>query len=273
MSEYYAGCDVGSTTGKAVILCAGKVVGSALLPSRIDPEETARVALRQAQEKVPGWGPGSRFAYLVGTGYGRNEVPFADENLSEITCHAVGAHHLDPTIRTLVDVGGQDVKAIGMNKDGTVREFAMNDKCAAGTGRFYEAMSRIFQMDLETFARLSLDAKEVIPITSQCSVFAETEVISLVSKRHAPADIAAGVQSAVAKRIFGLVRRVGVEPALAFTGGCAKNVGLVQMVEKVLRMRVTVLSMDSQLVGALGAAVLASRRGVRPSPTADGSKR
>lgn len=256
--EYCAGCDVGSTTGKAVVLARGKIAGSALIPSRIDPELTARAALERACAQA-GVQP-DQLAYLVGTGYGRNEVPFADENVSEITCHAVGAHRLDNRIRTVVDVGGQDVKAISLHDDGKVREFAMNDKCAAGTGRFYEAMSRIFDMDLTAFAKLSLEANKTVPVTSQCSVFAETEVISLISKRHAPADIAAGVQAAVAKRVFALARRVGVRPHLTVTGGCAKNEGLIATLQRVLRSEITVLSMDPQLVGALGAAELAARR-------------
>ena len=256
--DYCAGCDVGSTTGKAVVLDGGEVIGSALIASRIDPELTARTALEQACSQA-----GievDQIAYLIGTGYGRNEVPFADENVSEITCHAVGAHRLDPRIRTVVDIGGQDVKAIALHDDGKVREFAMNDKCAAGTGRFYEAMSRIFDMDLGTFSKLSLEAKKTVAVTSQCSVFAETEVISLISKRHAPADIAAGVQAAVAKRVFALARRVGVRPHLTLTGGCAKNEGLLATLERVLRTEITPVQIDPQLVGALGAAELARRR-------------
>ena len=257
-ANYAAGCDVGSTTGKAVILKRGEIVGTAVIPSRIDPELTARAALEQACQRA-GISP-DVLGYLIGTGYGRNEVPFADENISEITCHAVGAFRLDPRIRTVIDIGGQDVKAIALHDDGKVREFAMNDKCAAGTGRFYEAMSRIFGMDLEGFSKLSLDATRAIPVTAQCSVFAETEVISLISKRHPASDIAAGVQNAVAKRVFALVRRVGVRPHLTLTGGCAKNVGLLATLHRVLRTEITALEMDPQLVGALGAAELAARK-------------
>lgn len=259
MSVCVAGCDVGSTTGKAVVMVDGKIAGTAVILSRVDPEETAEEALRLAFRDA-GVGQGGRADYLIGTGYGRNEVPFANENISEITCHAVGAHHCEPSVRTLIDVGGQDVKAIGLHSDGTVREFAMNDKCAAGTGRFFEAMSRIFQVELGSFAMLSAGAKRVIPITSQCSVFAETEVISLISKRNAPADIAAGVEAAVAKRIFALARRVGVEETVTVSGGCAKNTGLLRAVERTLRTKVMRLSVDPQLVGAIGAAVLAHRR-------------
>jgi len=258
--EYYAGCDVGSTTGKAVILRGSSIVGAAILPSEIDPEDTARQALAAAMAGVEDLHGSGDLAYLVGTGYGRNEVPFANENVSEITCHGVGAHHCDPAVRTIVDIGGQDVKAISLNDDGSVREFAMNDKCAAGTGRFFEAMARIFRMDLEKFSALSLDARAVIPITAQCSVFAETEVISLISKRNPPADIAAGVQAAVAKRAFSLVRRVGVRSRLVVTGGCAKNQGLAVALSRVLGTELSPLPVDAQLMGALGAAVIGRRR-------------
>jgi len=259
MADYYGGCDVGSTTGKAVVLAGGKVVASALIPSRIDPEQTAREALEEACGQVEDLSVDG-LRYLVGTGYGRNEVPFADENISEISCHGVGAHHCDSAIRTIVDIGGQDVKAIALHPDGAVREFAMNDKCAAGTGRFFEAMARIFQLSLEEFSELSLGARKVIPVTAQCSVFAETEVISLISKRNPPPAIAAGIQSAVAKRVFALARRVGVEPKLTVTGGCAKNRGLLTTLEKVLRTEIAPLTVDPQLIGALGAAVMAQRR-------------
>ena len=260
MPEYYAGCDVGSTTGKAIILQDSTIAGAAILPSRIDPEETAREALEAAIAQVLGLQGVGDLAYLVGTGYGRNEVPFANENISEITCHGVGAHHCDAAVRTIVDIGGQDMKAIALNDDGSVREFAMNDKCAAGTGRFFEAMARIFRMELEEFAALSLAARKVIPITAQCSVFAETEVISLISKRNPPADIAAGVQAAVAKRVFSLARRVGVRSRLVITGGCAKNRGLAVMLAEVLKTELSPLPVDAQLMGALGAAVIAKRR-------------
>jgi predicted CoA-substrate-specific enzyme activase len=258
--RYFAGCDVGSTTGKAVVLDERGIVATALIPSRIDPERTAREALTQALAQAPHVGGLEALECLIGTGYGRAEVPFANENISEITCHAVGAHHCDPAIRTIIDIGGQDVKAIAVHDDGAVREFAMNDKCAAGTGRFFEAMARIFGLDLPAFAELSLAAKRATPITAQCSVFAESEVISLIAKRCPPAEIAAGVQAAVAKRVFALARRVGVTEKLTLTGGCAKNRGLLQELRRVLRVEIAPLSLDPQLVGALGAALIARRK-------------
>ncbi|MFC1474451.1 acyl-CoA dehydratase activase [bacterium] len=260
MPEYFGGCDVGSSTGKAVILGPDGVVASAIVKSRIDPEETAKIVMEKACADVDGLKDYSMLSYLVGTGYGRNEVPFANENISEITCHAVGAHHCDPEVRTIVDIGGQDAKAIALNDDGTVREFAMNDKCAAGTGRFYEAMGRTFDMSLEEFSDLSLSANKAIPVTAQCSVFAETEIVSLISRKNPPAEIAAGVQAAVAKRVFTLARRVGVEPKVTVTGGCAKNAGLLVALKKVLRSEIAGLSFDPQFAGALGAAVLAKRK-------------
>lgn len=257
MAHFYGGCDVGSTTGKAVILRDGEIAASAIIKSTVDPEETARIVLREACGKVAGLSSVEALAYLVGTGYGRNEVPFANENISEISCHAAGAHHCDAGIRTIIDIGGQDVKAIAVNGDGSVREFAMNDKCAAGTGRFFEAMGRTFDMSLEEFSELALSAKKVVPITAQCSVFTESEVVSLIGRKTPPPDIAAGIQAAVAKRVFALARRVGVNPKVTLTGGCAKNKGLLKALDKVLRAEIAPLSYDPQQMGALGAAIFA----------------
>ncbi len=261
MAKFYGGVDLGSTTGKAVILQEdGKIAASALIRAKIDPTETGREVLDLVIKQIPELSGVKDLAYLVGTGYGRNEVPFANENVSEITCHAVGAHHVDPSIRTILDIGGQDIKAIAVNEDGSVLEFAMNDKCAAGTGRFYEAVVRTFDVSLEEFSRLSLKAKKVVPVTSQCTVFAESELVSLLYRRNSPADIAAGVQMSVAKRVFTLARRVGVRPRITVTGGCSKNKGLIKALEKTLRQDVVILPVDPQLMGALGAAVMAMRK-------------
>jgi predicted CoA-substrate-specific enzyme activase len=226
----------------------------------VDPGETARLAMAEAKSKVNGLGADGRVDYLVGTGYGRNEVPFADENVSEISCHALGAFFCDREIRTIVDIGGQDMKGIAVADDGSVLEFAMNDKCAAGTGRFYEAMARVFRTDLQAFSDLSLKARTRIPVTSQCSVFAESEVISLLAKRQPPADVAAGIQGAVGKRCFTLLKRVGVRDKVTLTGGCAKNLGLLKVLEEMLRVRIAPLAVDPQLMGALGAALFGMRK-------------
>jgi predicted CoA-substrate-specific enzyme activase len=257
---YFGGCDVGSTTGKAVILDEkGAIIATSIVPSEIDPERTSMLALEKVCAQVPGLKSYKDLRYLVGTGYGRNEVPFAQKNISEISCHAMGAFFCNPEIKTIVDIGGQDVKTISLNDDGSVREFAMNDKCAAGTGRFFEAMSRIFRMDLDGFSELSLKANKIIPVTAQCSVFSESEVVSLLAKRNPPEDIAAGIQTAVAKRCFTLLKRIGMRPLVTVTGGCAKNRGLMRYLSKIINMEVTALPVDPQIIGALGAAVFASK--------------
>ncbi len=265
MASYYAGCDIGSTTGKAVIIGDNGIVGQSIVLREIDPEETALIALKEAMKSVPQLASHKEMAYLVGTGYGRSEISFAQENISEISCHAMGAHHCDPSIQTIVDIGGQDVKGIALGDDGTVKEFVMNDKCAAGTGRFFEAMSRIFRMELQEFSELSLKSKKSIPVTAQCSVFAESEVISLLARKNPPEDIAAGVQGAVAKRCFVLLKRVGIRPKVTITGGCAKNRGLVKELEKVLNVGIAPLPVDPQIIGALGAAVYARKKAIMRS--------
>jgi len=260
---YVCGCDVGSTCGKAVIMdLSGKIVGSAIVRSKIDPEETSNLALAEAMKTVPGLSGRRDFAYVIGTGYGGNQVPFADENISEISCHAMGVHVTDPDVRTIIDIGGQDIKGICLDSDGSVENFAMNDKCAAGTGRFFENMARAFETSVEEFSKLSLGAKSIVTITSQCTVFAETEVISLVAKKKAPADIAAGIEASVAKRCYTLLLKAGIEPKVTMTGGCAKNVGLRQALEKTLRMELAVLNTDPQLMGALGACEYARKHAV-----------
>jgi predicted CoA-substrate-specific enzyme activase len=260
--KYYGGCDIGSTTGKGVILDdAGKMVASAIIPSEIDPEATANMVMEKVCAQVSGLKEYRELAFLVGTGYGRNEVPFAHENISEISCHGMGVFSCDPKIKTIVDIGGQDMKTISLNGDGSVREFAMNDKCAAGTGRFYEAMSRIFRMELDDFSELSLKASNLISVTAQCSVFAESEVISLLAKRNPPENIAAGIQSAVAKRCFTLLKRIGMEPLVTVTGGCAKNRGLIKALTKLINTEVSPLPVDPQIIGALGAAIFSIRKG------------
>lgn len=257
---YYGGCDVGSTTGKAVILDDNGIIASAIIQGEIDPEQTAERVLTKAIEQTDSIDGIEDLSYLMGTGYGRNEIPFADENMSEISCHAHGVYFCDPEIKTIVDIGGQDVKGIALNGDGSVLEFAMNDKCAAGTGRFLEITSRSFKMSLKEFSDLSLTAKTIIPVTSQCSVFAETEIISLLAKKTPAADIAAGIQASVAKRSFTLLKKVGIRPKVTITGGCSKNEGLLKALEKKLRQDIIRLPIDPQLMGALGAAVLGRLR-------------
>ena len=261
--KYFGGCDVGSTYTKCVILDeTGKMVANTTLRSRIVANESARAALEECIAQVPELHSIEDLSYLIGTGYGRNKVPQAQENISEISCHAMGVHVTYPEVKAIIDIGGQDVKGIAVDTDGTVRTFDMNDKCAAGTGRFFESMARAFEISLEEFSNLSLTAKNVIPITSQCTVFAESEVITLVGEGKPRDEIAAGIQQAVAKRCFVMAKKAGATDSITLTGGCAKNEGLKRAIEKVLRIKVVDLAIDPQLMGALGAAEYARVKGL-----------
>lgn len=260
--KYFGGCDAGSTYTKCVIIDEnGKIVAAVTKRSRINPVLSAKDALDKAVSQVDGLSSAEELTYLIGTGYGRNKVPFADENISEISCHAMGVHVTDPSVKAIIDIGGQDVKGIAIDTDGTVLNFAMNDKCAAGTGRFFESMARAFEMSLDEFSNLSLTAKNVIPITAQCAVFAESEVISLVGEGKPMEEIAAGIQLSVAKRCFVMAKKAGAVDSVTLTGGCAKNEGLKKAIEKVLKINVVDLPTDPQLMGALGAAEYARQKG------------
>ncbi len=254
---------MGSTYTKCVVLDEnGDMVADITKKSKINPVKSADIAMDGAIEQVPDLDSAQELSYLVGTGYGRNKVPFADENISEISCHAMGVHVTDPEVRAIIDIGGQDVKGIAIDSDGTVKNFAMNDKCAAGTGRFYETMADAFEMSLEDFSKLSLTAKNTIPITAQCTVFAESEVISLVGEGKPMDEIAAGIQLAVAKRCFVMAKKAGATDSITLTGGCAKNEGLKKAIEQVLKIKVVDLKVDPQLMGALGAAEFARQKGM-----------
>ena len=260
--KYFGGCDAGSTYTKCVIIDEnGKILAAVTKRSRINPVLSAKDALDEAVSQVDGLNSAEELTYLIGTGYGRNKVPFADENISEISCHAMGVHVTDPSVKAIFDIGGQDVKGIAIDTDGTVLNFAMNDKCAAGTGRFFESMARAFEMSLDEFSNLSLTAKNVIPITAQCAVFAESEVISLVGEGKPMEEIAAGIQLSVAKRCFVMAKKAGAADSVTLTGGCAKNEGLKKAIEKVLKINVVDLPTDPQLMGALGAAEYARQKG------------
>ena len=261
--KYFGGCDVGSTFTKAVILDEnGKIVADTTIRSKINSELSAIAAMEEVVAKVPELNSSKDLEYLIGTGYGRNKVPFADENISEISCHAMGVHVTNPAVKAIIDIGGQDVKGISIDTDGTVKNFAMNDKCSAGTGRFFEAMARSFEMSLEDFSKLSLSAKNVIPITAQCTVFAESEVITLVGEGKPTDEIAAGIEMAVAKRCFVMAKKAGAVDSITLTGGCAKNDGLKEAIEHVLKLKVVNLDTDPQLMGALGAAEYARQKGL-----------
>jgi predicted CoA-substrate-specific enzyme activase len=253
-----AGCDVGSLTGKAVILKDGAILASSIVPTTVKPEKTASNAMDMALEKSDL--SMEDIAYMVGTGYGRVKISFANSNVSEITCHGKGAHSLVSSIRTIIDVGGQDCKVIKVGNNGKLLEFAMNDKCAAGTGRFLETMARALELRLEEMGPLSLESKNSIAITAQCSVFAETEVVSRMADGIEVVDIVAGIHDAVASRIMSLLQRVGLEEDITITGGVAKNIGVVSCLEKRTGVKPKKLPVDPQIIGALGAALIAKEK-------------
>jgi len=259
----FAGIDIGSLTAEAAIVENGRLIAAERIDVLPHPVDSARAVtdrlfatagLRREQ-----------IAYTVSTGYGRDQVQaagMAQENVSEISCHGFGAHCLLPAARTVVDIGGQDAKAIKLNAQGGLEDFVMNDKCAAGTGHFLELMSRALDISLEDLGRISRHAHRPIQVTSRCSVFVETEVLHFLQRGVPKADIAAGVNQAMASRVAALVRRIRPEAALVMTGGVAKNPAVRLELEKLLGLRVTPLEIDPQIVGAYGAARLAEARGV-----------
>lgn len=253
-----AGCDVGSLTGKAVIFKDGSIISYSIVPTTIKPEKTAHNAMNEALQKCDL--SMEDINYIVGTGYGRVKIPFANMNISELTCHGKGAHSLIPTIRTIIDVGGQDCKVIKVDEGGKLLDFAMNDKCAAGTGRFLEVMAKALELRLDELGSLSLQSKNPVAITSQCSVFAETEVVSRIAEGTGVVDIVAGIHEAIAARIMSLVYRVGLEKDVTITGGVAKNIGVVTCLEKRMGVEAKKLPIDPQVVGALGAALIAETK-------------
>ena len=192
----------------------------------------------------------------VTTGYGRTAVGLGDQSITEITCHAKGAYFLDPSVRTIIDIGGQDSKVIRLDENGNVTNFVMNDKCAAGTGRFLELMARTLELSLDDMSRLGLEWKEDVTISSMCTVFAESEVVSLIAENRTPADIIHGLNRSVATKTCALCRRVGGEESYMMTGGVSKNRGVVTEIEKILGVKLHI-SDKAQLNGALGAALFA----------------
>jgi (R)-2-hydroxyacyl-CoA dehydratese activating ATPase len=258
----FAGIDIGSLSTDVVLLDADRtVVGSAI--------GTTGASIRKAEREVFGAAlaaAGAEVAdvvFTVATGYGRDRVEAADHRVTEITCHARGARHLFPDAVTVLDIGGQDSKVIRLGQGGRVADFAMNDKCAAGTGRFLDVMARTLEMDLEEMGKRSLLSCQSLPVSSTCTVFAESEVISLIASGAPPGDIAWGVHLAIAERIAALAERIGVAQPAVMTGGVAKNPAARKALED--RFRLTFLVPDEpQLTGALGAALIAAERS-RPS--------
>jgi len=258
----YAGIDIGSLSTDVVLLDAERnVLGSAITATGASTRKAAREALETALDAAGG--SADEIVCTVATGYGREMVESADLRVTEITCHARGARHLFAGALTVLDIGGQDSKVIRLSHDGRVADFAMNDKCAAGTGRFLEVMARTLEMDLEQMGARSLLASRSLPVSSTCTVFAESEVISLIASGHAPDDIAWGVHLAISERIAALAERIGIAPPAVMTGGVAKNPAARKALEDRFRVRLLV-PREPQLAGALGAALIGLERSRSP---------
>ena len=250
------GIDVGSITTKAAVAKDGVVIADKVVltgyNAQFAGEKVFDEILKESGIDRPS------IEKIISTGYGRNSVTFADKAVTEITCHAAGAYYLDPEVRSVIDIGGQDSKAIAVNATGSPLDFAMNDKCAAGTGRFLEVMARALEIDLDNFGDWSLKAQKPSTISSLCTVFAESEVISLISKGEKRENIIAGIHEAIAARVVAMANRVGFKTRIMMTGGVAKNIGVVRALERKIGQKIEV-SEKSQVTGAIGAAMIAQR--------------
>lgn len=254
---YYAGIDSGSTTTNMVVLNEdGNVVATSIVRTGPKASIGAAAAFQDVCTQL-GATPES-FRKIVATGYGRSNIPFATSSVTEITCHAYGVHHVLPDARGIIDIGGQDSKVICLDEQGEVINFVMNDKCAAGTGRFLEAMARTLELDLPEMVAEGLAYKKDITISSMCTVFAESEVISLIADDIAASDIIHGLNKAIASRTAAMVKRSKANAPFAMTGGVANNPGVVQELSRALDQPITVPNAPD-LCGALGAALIAMR--------------
>jgi (R)-2-hydroxyacyl-CoA dehydratese activating ATPase len=249
--NYFAGIDIGSTMTKVVIV-SDKIESSLIGPTGPEHRKLANKVMEKALMKANLLF--DDLAYIVATGYGRINVPFADKQITEITCHARGLQSLLPTVRTVIDIGGQDSKGIKM-KAGKVTDFVMNDKCAAGTGRFLEVIADALGVSLESLGERSLAAQKAITIGNTCTVFAEHEVISQLANGASVNDLIAGIHEAVATRVYAMVKKLKVEKEVAVTGGGAKNIGLVKAVEGKFGFPLLVPP-EPLITGALGAALM-----------------
>jgi predicted CoA-substrate-specific enzyme activase len=258
---FAAGCDVGSLTSKAVILKDGKIVESVIIKSKARPWESAdevmNIVLSRAGLTM------KDIKNCVGTGYGRDKISFIDEAVSEIACHGKGARWLVPTVRTVIDIGGQDCKALRLDDKGNMVKFITNDKCASGTGRFLEVMAKVMHLTLDELGEMSARSRQPITLASACTVWAQADVIQHLNDKVSIEDIAAGVNNAMASRMSTLANNIGLEKDVCMTGGVAKNSGVVNALEKHLGIRIKrIRCEDPQLAGAIGAALFAAEKAI-----------
>ena len=255
----FAGVDVGSLTAEAVLLTDDEcILDREIIQVKPNPVTSATIVINAVLARQ---GLSLQdIAFCVSTGYGRERIPFANHHVSEISCHGRGGHWLNPSIRTLIDIGGQDCKVIRVDEQGDLKDFVMNDKCAAGTGRFLEGIAKTLGVAISELGPLSLRGTTPVPLSRICTVFAQFDVMCFLAEGWAHEDIGLGVSETLAARVMKLVKNVGVEPDLSMTGGVAKNEAVLKAVEKASGHRIIELHEDPQIVGALGAALFAKER-------------
>ena len=254
----YAGIDIGSITAKAALIQDGQLVGIHTIPTGYNHikagEQVFEALLNETNISR------TQVEKIVSTGYGRASISFADKSITEILCHGTGAHFTNPDIRGIIDVGGQDSKAILLDENGQVNNFAMNDKCAAGTGRFLEVMAKALDVPLDQMGDVGLKSEKPVKISSICTVFAESEVISMIANQEKREDIIAGIHDSAAARVAILARKIKIKAPIMMTGGVAKNKGMRSALGKYIQADL-IVSQTPQENGAIGAAVLASKLG------------
>jgi len=254
---YFMGIDIGSVTTKAAITKDGELIASYIMPSGANYKIAAQKAWEGVLEKG-GLSP-SDMAYIVATGYGASSADFVQERVTDISCCARGVHHVFPSVRTVIDIGGQASKAIRVNDEGRATNFVVSERCAAGSGRFLQIIARVLQVGIKDIGPLSLKSKNPITYTTGCAVFGESEAISRVAEGTPMEDIVAGVHNAIAAKVSNLTDRVGLEEDCALTGGGALDVGLVKRVQEKLGVHLLVPP-EPEITAALGAALLAAER-------------
>lgn len=261
MSEIFAGVDVGSTTTKIVLIDENhNIISSRLGPTGAEHRSRSREVLEAACAQT-GVSP-EDVTYTIATGYGRINVPYANRQITEISCHAKGVLHYFPDARSLIDIGGQDCKGVSI-ANGKVDNFVMNDKCAAGCGRYLEVLAKTLRLTIQELGELALKSHEPVEISSTCTVFAEQEMIGMIAAGYPMEDVVAGVCESIASRVYSLVMRIPIQPDTVFTGGGAKNVGLRTFLGRRLGYELKTPPIDAQLVGSMGAALLAQEFSAR----------
>ena len=260
--KVFAGVDVGAATAKAVIFSNGNILGHDVIPTGHNVKLAAEKVTLQALKTAGLAMAVEDLNYIVSTGYARNKVSFSNHSSTEIICHARGAHFMLPNARTIIDIGGQDSKAIEVDNQGNVQNFLMNDKCAAGTGRFLEVMAGVLEVGaVDNMGPLSLKSTSPCNITSTCTIFAESEIVSLRAEGMRREDLIAGVHKSIAIRVSAMAKRLNIVPDIIFTGGVAKNTGVKAAIEEAIGTDSgTLVPEEPQIIGALGAAIIASEK-------------